>query len=138
MSINSRDKGKAFELDIAKRLFLLSGISFKRNIEQVRAQDQSDLIPDDPAFPFALELKAYATGVGPRNEWIAQVEKAAAKIGKHPALIWKFNRQPIRVAVRINAVAAAFGAECDQDEWLHMTLDAFAMLASEIMARRAA
>jgi Holliday junction resolvase len=138
LSINSRNKGASFERSLALDLFKLTGVSFSRNLEQSRAQDQSDLIPDDDAWPFAIEAKRYAKGVGPRNEWIAQVEKAAAKIGKFPALIWKYDREPIRVTIPMEAVAAAFGEKCNQGEWVEMTPDAFAMLASEIMARRAA
>ena len=136
--INSRNKGASFERSLALDLFKLTGVSFSRNLEQSRAQDQSDLIPDDDAWPFVIEAKRYAKGIGPRNEWIAQVEKAAAKIGKFPALIWKYDREPIRVTIPMEAVAAAFGVKCSQGEWVEMTPDAFAMLASEIMARRAA
>jgi Holliday junction resolvase len=127
---NSRNKGSAFERDIAKRLFLLTGIVFTRNLEQSRTGDECDLIADDPAWPFSLELKCYKSGNGPKNDWIAQAERGAKKNGKLPALIWKFNYQDVRCAVPFRAINPAW----DEDEWAHITLDGLAYIAAELMA----
>ena len=137
MTINSRTKGASFERDLAKELFLLTGITFERNLEQVRTVDHSDLTPDNPAFPFAIEAKRYASGNGCKPEWIAQATRSAAKIGKFPCVVFKFDRLPIRVAVPFAAIAAAFDTETKSDEWAHISLEGFAYLAREIMAWRA-
>ena len=135
---NSRNKGASFERRIANDLLLLTGVSFKRDLEQYRAADHGDLIPDDPAWPFVIECKAYAAGVGCKNDWIAQVEKSSAALGKMPAVIWKYNNRPVRVTVPFRAIAAAHDAEgTGPDEWADVTLEGFAWMAAEIMAWRA-
>lgn len=129
MSVNSRAKGARFERDIAKRLFLLTGVVFTRNQEQNRSRDECDLIADDPAWPFSLELKSYAKGCMPLTEWIAQAERAAEKNGKLPALIWKFDMKPIRCAIPFRAINPAW----TDDEWAHITLEGLAYVAAELM-----
>ena len=128
MTINSRAKGATFERAIAKELFLLTGVTFARNLEQSRAVDHCDLIADNAAWPFSLELKAYAAGVGCRPEWQRQSKRAAAKTGKLPCVIFRYNRRPVRVSVPMKAL----GYDCG--EWVETTLDGLAYLAREIMA----
>ena len=134
---NSRNKGSAFERSIAADLHLLTGITFKRNLEQVREADHGDLIADDPAWPFSCELKRYASGTGCRPAWVAQSVKAADAAGKLPCVIFKYDRLPIRCAVPFAALAAAFGGTASADEWAEVSLDGLAYLAREIMAGRA-
>jgi hypothetical protein len=133
---DSRRKGSQFERDIAKRLFLLTGMTFTRNLEQVRAVEECDLLCDNPAWPFSLELKRYAKGCDPLSSWIAQTEKAAAKSGKLPCLIYKFDMKPIKCHVPFRAIGTAMGARWSDDEWATITLDGLAFIASEIMADR--
>ena len=52
--VNGRNKGAQFERQVAKMLHDELGVSFKRDLEQYRAADHGDLIPDDPDFPFTL------------------------------------------------------------------------------------
>jgi hypothetical protein len=132
MTINSRAKGATFERTIARELELLTGIRFSRNLEQSRAVDHCDLIPDDAAWPFSLELKAYAAGAGCRPEWIRQSERSAAKTGKLPCVIYRYNRRPVRVAVPLKAL----GYDCG--EWADISLDGLAYVARELMAEKAA
>jgi hypothetical protein len=132
MTINSRAKGATFERTIARELELLTGIRFSRNLEQSRAVDHCDLIPDDMAWPFSLELKAYAAGAGCRPEWMRQSERAATKTGKLPCVIYRYNRRPVRVAVPLKAL----GYDCD--EWADISLDGLAYVARELMAEKAA
>lgn len=126
---NSRDKGASFERFIANELRLLTGFVFKRNMEQVRTVNNCDLICDHPDWPFSLELKRYAKGVMPLNEWIAQAERGAEKNGKLPALVWKFDRQPVRCAIPFRAINPAW----NEDEWAHVTLQGLAYIACELM-----
>jgi hypothetical protein len=125
---NSRNKGASFERQIATALFLETGITFKRNLEQSREAAHGDLIADDPAWPFSCELKRYAKGVTCLAAWKDQSVKAADACGKLPCVIFKFDNAPIRVAVPF----AAFGLE--GSEWAETTLDGFCYLARELMA----
>jgi Holliday junction resolvase len=120
---NSRTKGAQFEREVAKLLLLELGIAFKRDLRQYQEADHGDLIPDDPAFPFELELKRYAHGpISGTDKWWQQVTTAAAKTGKRPALIYKYDRQPIRAVVELQ------GIRCN------ISLEAFCYLAKEEMA----
>lgn len=134
---NSRGKGAAFEREIATALFSELGITFKRDLDQYRERDRGDLIPDDPAFPFAIECKVRAKGADALGEWVAQVLKAARDTGKHPALIYKFNHKPVRVRIWIDAVAEAVGGQAVSTQWLDTNIQGFAWVSREIMARRA-
>ena len=136
MSINSRQKGAAYERQIAGRLLGLTGITFKRDLEQYRQGERGDLIPDDPKWPFILELKRYAKGNGCRPEWRRQACAAANAAGKFPCVIFKFDRMDDRVSVPVAAIASAFGeAEAPDDQWAEITIEGLAYIAAEIMAR---
>lgn len=123
---NSRTKGATFEREVAKMLFLELGIGFKRDLRQYQTSGHGDLIPDDPAFPFELELKRYASGpISGTDNWWKQVTTAAARTGKRPALIYKYDRQPIRVVVELQ------GVRCN------ISFEDFSYLTREIMAHDA-
>ena len=134
MGSMSRNKGAAFERQIAKELFLLTGIAFKRNLDQYQSKGLDDLRADDPAWPFAMELKRVAEGVTCRTGWKAQAQIAAVAAGKMPAVVFRFDRQETRVAVQWVALAKAYGPPVGPDEWVEMTLEGLAFLAREIMA----
>lgn len=120
---DSRTKGAAFEREVAKLLLLELGISFKRDLRQYQEADHGDLIPDDPAFPFELELKRYASGpISGTDNWWKQVTTAANKTGKRPALIYKYDRQAVRVVVEMQ------GIRCN------ISFEDFCYLTREIMA----
>ena len=134
MTAKSRNKGARVEREIAQKLDALLGIRFTRNLEQVRSGG-GDLVADDPAFPFSIEIKARAQGVSCLAAWKDQASKAAVMCGKIPAVVFKFDRQPIRVAVPL---ACLCNSRCDDPaEWAEVTLDGFAYAAREIMAARA-
>lgn len=134
---NSRAKGAAFERAVAQELELLTGVGFKRDIEQYRAADHGDLIPNDPAWPFVVECKRYANGGGCLDAWKDQATRAAIAADKLPAVVFKFDRMPVRVAVPFSAIAIAYGGTDDCGEWANISLQGFAHLAAEIMAVRA-
>lgn len=134
MSAHSRRKGAAFERQVATALRDLTGVGFKRELEQYRASEHGDLIPDDDDWPFALECKAYAKGTGCRPAWKEQATTAALAVNRIPAVVYKFDFHPVRCAVPMAAMCAAFGGSDDSGEWVEVTLDGLAYLASEIMA----
>lgn len=134
MSKKSRTKGSTFERDVARQLDLLLGIQFERNLEQVRTAAHGDLVPSDPDFPFSIECKRRAAGVSCLTDWKAQASRAAAMCGKIPAVVFKFDRQPVRVAVPL---ACIIGQRCGNPaEWTETTLEGFAYVARELMAAR--
>ena len=132
MGALSRNKGAAFEREIARELGLLLGIGFKRELEQVREAGFGDLTADDPAFPFLIECKRYASGTGPAQAWISQAERAAFKAGKFAAVVFRFDRQPVRVSVPMRAICTG----APDHERAEVTLTGLAYLAREIMASR--
>ena len=133
MTAKSRNKGARVEREIAQKLDLLLGIRFVRNLEQTRSGG-GDLVADDPAFPFSIEIKARAQGISCLAAWKEQASRAAVMCGKIPAVAFKFDRQPIRVAVPL---ACLCNGRCDDPaEWAEVTLDGFAYAAREIMAAR--
>lgn len=130
MATNGRNKGAAFERDIAKMLHDELGISFKRDLEQYREGGHGDLIPSDPDFPFTLELKRYAGGpIGGQKAWWSQTCVAARREGKYPALIYRYDRQPIRCVVPMSPFLWE-----DDGYVIEMEFDAFCYLVRETMA----
>ena len=143
MAVNGRNKGAAFEREIAKMLHDELGIGFKRNLEQYQMKNLADLTPSDPKFPFLLELKRYKDSVSPA--WWDQIVTAARCPTNTndcmPCLIWKLDRQPINVRVPIEALVR-LGRPVNLDvaemyDWRYTTTldwDTFMMVCRELMA----
>ena len=133
----SRTKGASFERDVAKLLFGELGITFKRDLRQYQESDHGDLIADNPAFPFLIECKAYASGTTCKPAWEAQAARAAQKIGMIPVVIYKFDRHPIRCRLGIDAIMTAHGAQAVTHFSADLCIPGFAYVARELMARNA-
>lgn len=122
----SRNKGATFERQIAAALFDELGIKFARDLRQYQQSDYGDLVTDDPAWPYLLELKRYRTGpIGGSEAWWGQARTAAQKIHKQPVLIYKYDRQPVRCVLMLQGVRA------------DVTFPDFCYLARERMAHDA-
>ena len=132
----SRTKGAAFERTIARELRDMLGIEFKRDLRQYQERNRSDLIADDPGFPFALELKRYASGTDCKPVWEAQAIRAAQAEGKHPAVIWQFDRHPVVCRIWSDAYAESLGVTAVDGVKLDLSLEHFAYVCREIMAIR--
>lgn len=135
---NSRQKGAAFERDVAKLLLAELGITFRRDLEQYRQQDRGDLIPDDPDFPFLLECKKTArvlTACDPA--WWAQASKAALAANKRPAVIWASDRRAVRVTVSLKDAmeCIARGRWSAQSHLIELPLEGFCYFAREGMCK---
>ena len=136
--VNGNNKGKAFERKICQEFTLLFGMSmkFKRDIEQFRQSDLGDIICSDPEWPFIVECKRYAKGNGPQPAWIRQAQKAADTAKKHWAVVYQYDRKPVRVAVSLAALADAMGNKDFHKETIwESDLEGFAEIVREIMAR---
>ena len=100
MSVNSRNKGAAFERYIVNKIndyFVLKNIDkrVKRNLDQYQEKGQADIYLDN----IAIECKRYKAGSNmPRNNWWTQTLEAAGD--KYiPILIWKYDRQKVQCIV---------------------------------------
>ena len=98
---NSRNKGAAFEREIANSLNeeLNLTLPLKRIFEQTREKFLPDLILGN----WYLECKRYGQGNEPVEKWWTQVLDAANNKGI-PALIYKFNNRPIKVRVPLHTI----------------------------------
>ena len=98
---NSRNKGAAFEREIANSLNeeLNLTLPLKRILEQTREKFLPDLI----LWNWYLECKRYGQGNEPVEKWWSQVLDAAKDRGI-PALIYKFNNRPIKVRVPLHTI----------------------------------
>lgn len=129
MGANSRQKGATFERDVARMLFDELGMKFARDLRQYQKADFGDLQCEDPSFPFVVECKRYASNSTNRMkpEWWVQVERAATAAQKMPCLIYKYDRQPIRVVLPLGALIT------DTDgHMIEMDFEAFAYIAREL------
>lgn len=99
MPINSRNKGASFERSVSSMIYDELGIKTKRNLDQYQSKGNYDLVGLDG---YALELKRYAkiTDAMKRNFW--QQAVAQAKNDEVPVLIYKADRQEIRVVIPAN------------------------------------
>ena len=127
--VNGRNKGASFEREVANMLRDELGIGFKRNLEQYRTAGHADLISDDPAFPFTLELKRYKDGpIGGAPAWWDQASGAADLDGKMPCLIYKYDRKPMRCVIPLAALT-----DCDHDYTVEVDFETFCFIAREAM-----
>jgi hypothetical protein len=124
----SRTKGATFERLVAKKLHLLTGVKFDRNLSQYQKKGQGDLTPDSADWPFLIECKHCNTAELPA--WRRQAVAAAEGTGKAPCVIYRITGGPIRVQVPLSALCAAWPS----DEWADITLEGLCFIAAERMA----
>jgi len=99
--VNSRNKGANFErevINLIKARFpeLAKKVDIKRNLDQYQRKDQSDI----EFLEFCIECKRYSfvTDGMYKDEWWQQVRRAT-RDELTPILIFKYDRNPIRVAL---------------------------------------
>lgn len=98
MAVNGRNKGVAFERQIANEIRAVTGLECKRLIEQYR----KGCLPGDLEGPavegYAIECKRYSK-VQPAllTKWRAQALRQGVDNGMEPVLVYKADRQPIMV-----------------------------------------
>lgn len=128
---NSRNKGAAFEREVAAELAKLTGFGFKRNLEQYRERGLGDLQSDNPDWPFMIECKRAAAENGRRKQWKREALAQAEKACLFPCVIYRLDRKPLRVLVPLPTIMN-FGL-FDDCEWAELTLPGFWYVAQEIM-----
>ena len=97
MSINSRNKGAAFERQIAKAL--IEDLNLKNPVKRILEQTRTKELPDLMLGTWCIECKAYGTGAEPRPDWWDQVLTSSNQHNLKPALVYKFNNRPIKVRI---------------------------------------
>ena len=96
MAINSRTKGANFEREIGN--LLIKQLGLKQPVKRILEQTRTKELPDLKLGRWCLECKRYGDGAEPSREWWDQVLSATPE-GDFPALIYKFNRRPIKVRI---------------------------------------
>jgi Holliday junction resolvase len=128
--VNSRQKGATFERDICRDLQLDLNIKgfVKRDIEQYRTADRGDILIEDDSFPYLIECKRYKSGNTYSDAWWQQVERAAENMKKEPVLVYKFDRQPVTVVMRLEHLMKD---DALHEEKVRMDWEAFCYIARE-------
>lgn len=135
--MDSRNKGRSFEYEVANALYEHLGIQFKRDLEQVRTSGRGDLVTDE-YFPFILECKRYKAAPF-KKSWLTQAERAARAEKKVPIVIFRFDRQETQVAMNAGDLCVVFGG-WPRDEWadmdgtVFMDLPTFCTFAREVLS----
>ena len=102
MTINSRNKGAAFERQIANAL--IEDLNLKNPVKRILEQTRTKELPDLMLGTWCIECKAYGAGAEPRPDWWDQVLASSSTQGLKPALVYKFNNRPIKVRVLANSI----------------------------------
>ena len=98
---NSRNKGVSFEREVAN--LLTSDLGLKNNIRRILDQTRDKHLPDLMLGKWYIECKRYGSGAEPLEAWWQQVLDATLEVGI-PALVYKFDRRPIKVRVPLGAI----------------------------------
>tara|TARA_Y100001936_G_scaffold22090_1_gene19481 strand:- start:2548 stop:2973 length:426 start_codon:yes stop_codon:yes gene_type:complete len=102
LSINSRNKGAAFERQIANAL--IEDLNLQNPVKRILEQTRTKELPDLMLGTWCIECKAYGAGAEPRPDWWEQVLASSSGQGLKPALVYKFNNRPIKVRVLANSI----------------------------------
>jgi Holliday junction resolvase len=136
MSKKSRNKGAGFEREVANLCRETFGIDCTRNLNQWAEAGLCDIDLTGSGLPFFIECKRYAQGNFFQPSWWEQVCNAA-KGKAYPCLVWRYDRQPLRVTLPVIAVNPEFGESfgydfnCNQLSAVTMDWDTAAMIMRE-------
>tara|TARA_B100001057_G_scaffold339014_1_gene339794 strand:+ start:2578 stop:3003 length:426 start_codon:yes stop_codon:yes gene_type:complete len=97
LTINSRNKGAAFERQIANAL--IEDLNLKNPVKRILEQTRTKELPDLMLGTWCIECKAYGSGAEPRPDWWEQVLASSSNSNMKPALVYKFNNRPIKVRI---------------------------------------
>ena len=98
---NSRNKGASFEREIGN--LLTADLGLKNSIRRILEQTREKYLPDLIMGRWYIECKRYGSGAEPLEAWWQQVLDATSEEGI-PALVYKFDRRPIKVRVPLGAI----------------------------------
>ena len=126
---NSRNKGASFEREVAN--LLTNDLNLTNNIRRILEQTREKHLPDLMLGRWYLECKRYGSGAEPLDAWWKQVLEAT-KIKVIPALVYKFDRRPIKVRVPLGAINPSL--HLDSPFTADLLWDDFIFLLKELYA----
>ena len=126
---NSRNKGASFEREVAN--LLTNDLNLTNSIRRVLEQTREKHLPDLILGRWYLECKRYGSGAEPLDAWWKQVLEATKNKGI-PALVYKFDRRPIKVRVPIGAINPSL--HLDSPFTADLLWDDFIFLLKELYA----
>ena len=115
---NSRNKGASFEREIGN--LLTEDLGLKNNIRRILEQTREKHLPDLMLGRWYIECKRYGSGAEPLEAWWQQVLDATSEQGI-PALVYKFDRRPIKVRVPLGAINSELNINAPVS-YTHLTL----------------
>ena len=105
MPVNFRAKGANFEREIGN--LLVQDLNLTNPVKRILEQTRTKELPDLRLGRWCIECKRYGDGGEPPKEWWEQVLRSCSEELLMPALIYKFNRRPIKVRVLASSINPA-------------------------------
>ncbi len=105
MPVNSRAKGANFEREIGN--LLVQDLNLINPVKRILEQTRTKELPDLRLGRWCIECKRYGDGGEPPKEWWEQVLRSCSAESLMPALIYKFNRRPIKVRLLASSINPA-------------------------------
>jgi hypothetical protein len=105
LPVNSRAKGANFEREIGN--LLVQDLNITNPVKRILEQTRTKELPDLRLGRWCIECKRYGDGGEPPKEWWEQVLRSCSEELLMPALIYKFNRRPIKVRVLASSINPA-------------------------------
>ena len=105
MPVNSRAKGANFEREIGN--LLVQDLNLTNPVKRILEQTRTKELPDLRLGRWCIECKRYGDGGEPPKEWWEQVLRSCSQESLMPALIYKFNRRPIKVRLLASSLNPA-------------------------------
>ena len=102
MPVNSRAKGANFEREIGN--LLVQDLGLKNPVKRILEQTRTKELPDLMMGRWCIECKRYGDGSEPSEEWWNQVLIASSNDDQIPALVYKFNRKPLKVRILASCI----------------------------------
>ena len=105
MPVNSRAKGANFEREIGN--LLVQDLNLTNPVKRILEQTRTKELPDLRLGRWCIKCKRYGDGGEPPKEWWEQVLRSCSEESLIPALIYKFNRRPIKVRLLASSLNPA-------------------------------
>ena len=102
MPVNSRAKGANFEREIGN--LLVQDLNLTNPVKRILEQTRTKELPDLRLGRWCIECKRYGDGGEPPKVWWEQVLRSCSEESLVPALIYKFNRRPIKVRLLASSI----------------------------------
>ena len=104
MPVNSRAKGANFEREIGN--LLVQDLDLRNPVKRILEQTRTKELPDLMMGRWCIECKRYGDGSEPSDDWWNQVLTASSNDNQIPALVYKFNREPLKVRILASSINA--------------------------------